>query len=147
MTFHNGLFILGNLVILPFWALMILAPRWRWTERIMRAWLPLVALAALYVVSLLASVRVGGLEISRLTLDLDGLAYLLGGAPGAATAWLHLIAFDLFVGRWMYLEGRSRVFPAWALAVALFFTLLTGPFGLLLYLLLRRLESRQPISG
>jgi hypothetical protein len=35
------LFSIGNLLVLPFWTLMILLPRWSWTERILRS--PLVA--------------------------------------------------------------------------------------------------------
>ena len=31
------LFRLSNLLVMPFWGLMILLPRWRWTQRIMRS--------------------------------------------------------------------------------------------------------------
>ena len=37
----DRLFALSNLTVMPFWLLIVL-PRWRWTERIMRS--PLVAL-------------------------------------------------------------------------------------------------------
>jgi len=30
------IFRLSNLLVLPFWAVMILLPRWRWTTGIMR---------------------------------------------------------------------------------------------------------------
>ena len=38
----------------------------------------------------------------------DGVAALLGTPVGAAAGWAHFIAFDLFVGRWMYLDARER---------------------------------------
>jgi Domain of unknown function (DUF4281) len=38
----------SNILVLPFWALMILLPRWRWTTRIMKSPLISAAPAALY---------------------------------------------------------------------------------------------------
>jgi hypothetical protein len=134
MTLHEFLFIVDNLLILPFWALMIVAPGWRMTEGLMRRWWPVVILAIIYLISIIASLFMGGIDLSQATLDLNGLAYLLGNPVGAATAWLHLLAFDLFVGRWAYLDSRERNLPIWMTSLALFFTLMTGPFGMLLYL-------------
>lgn len=42
------LFRLSNVLVLPFWALMILLPRWRWTTRVIRSPLVSGAPAALY---------------------------------------------------------------------------------------------------
>jgi hypothetical protein len=143
MSPHELLFTIGNITIAPFWALMILAPRWGWTGRIIQSLWPVIVLAALYVVSLVSTAFVGqGVDMSRLTLDVHGIAYLLGSPIGAATAWLHLIAFDLFVGRWVYLDSRPRNLPTWMVSIALFFVFLTGPFGLLLYLTLRYFQTK-----
>jgi hypothetical protein len=112
MSLPELLFTIGNIAIVPFWVLMILAPRWGWTERIMQSLWPVIVLAALYVLSLLSTAFVGeSVDMSQLTLDVHGIAYLLGSPVGAATAWLHLIAFDLFVGRWIYLDSRPRSLP------------------------------------
>ena len=37
------IFSISNALVLPFWAMMLLLPRWRWTERIVSS--PLVAAA------------------------------------------------------------------------------------------------------
>jgi hypothetical protein len=143
MSLPELLFIIGNTAIVPFWAMMILAPRWGWTGRIMQSLWPVIVLAVLYVVSLVSTAFVAeGVDISRLTLDVYGIAYLLGSPVGAATAWLHLISFDLFVGRWVYLDSRSRSLPVWMVSIALFFVFMTGPFGLLLYLTLRYFQTK-----
>lgn len=143
MLLPELLFTIGNIAILPFWVLMILAPRWGWTERIMQSWWPVIVLAVLYVLSLLSSAFGGaGLDMSQLTLDVYGIAYLLGSPVGAATAWVHLIAFDLFVGRWVYLDSRPRNLPVWMVSITLFFVFMTGPFGLLLYLTLRYFQTK-----
>jgi hypothetical protein len=62
---------------------------------------------------------------------------MLGSPEGATVAWVHFLAFDLFVGRWIYLDARTRELPWWATSPLLFLTLMLGPIGLLAYLLVR----------
>jgi Domain of unknown function (DUF4281) len=69
--------------------------------------------------------------------ELSGLAALLGSPVGATIGWLHFLAFDLFVGRWIYLDSRERGITAWVIAPVLFLTLMLGPCGFLLYLMVR----------
>ena len=73
---------------------------------------------------------------------LDGIAALLGSPAGATIAWAHFLAFDLFVGRWSYLDGHERGIGALLMAPGLFLTLMLGPFGFLLYLVLRSVITR-----
>ena len=61
------------------------------------------------------------------------VADLLGNPAGAATGWAHFLAFDLFVGRWVYLEARRSNTPWWISSPILFFTLMLGPVGFLLW--------------
>ncbi len=129
------LFNLSNLLIMPFWLLMILLPGWRWTQRIMRTLWPNVVLAGIYTVVLLS--QIGDAAGSLLNPSLDGIASLLGTPAGAAAGWVHFLAFDLFVGRWAYLDSRTRGISARLVAPTLFFILMAGPMGLLLYLALR----------
>ena len=76
---------------------------------------------------------------------LSGVSELLGTADGAAAGWAHFIAFDLFVGRWAYLDSRERGVPALLTAPILLLTVLLGPIGLLVYLLVRlRFPDRRP---
>ena len=139
------LFRLCNLSALPFWALMILVPRWRWTRRIVRSPLISAAPAAIYAVLVLP--RFGDIwpVISQPTLG--GVATLLGSPAGATIAWAHFLAFDLLVGRWMYLDSQERRFSAWLMAPVLFLTLMLGPAGFLLYLILRFIPALSPTPG
>ncbi len=139
------IFTLSNLFVLPFWALMILLPHWRWTQRIMRTLWPVVALAGVYTVLLLT--QIGGAAGSLLNPTLDGIAGLLGTPAGAAVGWVHFLAFDLFVGRWAYLDSRERGISAWLVSPTLFFVFMAGPLGLLLYLAVRWLLQRSPIQA
>jgi hypothetical protein len=131
----DTVFRLGNFLVLPFWALMILLPRWRWTERIVKSPLLSLAPAALYVT--LVFPRLGEIWPVVGSPTLSGIAALLGSPAGATIAWVHFLAFDLFVGRWIYLDSRERQVSAWFMAPLLFLTLMLGPAGFLLYLAVR----------
>lgn len=134
------LFTLSNLFIMPFWLLMIALPRWRWTQRIMATLWPVVVLAVIYTVLLVT--QVSGDAAGLLNPTAGGIASLLSTPAGATTAWVHFLAFDLFVGRWAYLDSRARGVSAWLASPSLFFVLMAGPLGLLLYLLVRLLWQR-----
>ncbi|MCL4871521.1 MAG: DUF4281 domain-containing protein [Anaerolineae bacterium] len=135
------IFTFSNLYIMPFWLLMIALPHWSWTQRIMRSFWPVAGLALLYALMLLVQLfsSAGGLLEPTLT----GIAALLSTPEGAAIGWVHFLAFDLFVGRWAYLDSRERDLSVWLVSPSLLFILMAGPLGLLLYLLVRSLPRRQ----
>jgi hypothetical protein len=135
----SAIFGLSNLLVLPIWALMLLLPRWRWTTRIMCS--PLVSLAPAAVYSALVLPHVGAIwpVVSRPTLG--GVAMLLGSPQGAAIAWVHFLAFDLLVGRWIYLDSQERGLSSLLMAPVLFLTLMLGPAGFLFYLAVRTFSA------
>ncbi|SBT40965.1 ABA4-like family protein [Micromonospora auratinigra] len=119
----------------PFWALMILAPRWSWTARIVGS--PLIVAPVLAIYALLVLPALGTVLPAVLAPNLTGLRDLLGSADGAAAAWAHMIAFDLFVGRWAWRDARQRRVPALVVSPLLVLTILLGPLGLAAYLAVR----------
>lgn len=125
---------------MPFWALMILLPRWRWTHRILRSPLVILPPALLYGALVLPQLAKVFTAVSSPTLA--GIVTLLSTPAGATIAWAHFLAFDLFVGRWIYLDGRERGISALLMAPVLFITLMLGPLGFLLYLVLRDVAAR-----
>jgi hypothetical protein len=134
------IFSLANLFVLPFWLLMIALPYWRWTRRLMEGLWPMVILAVIYAGLLISQVAApGGRELvaSLANPSAGAIAALLGQPAGATVGWVHFLAFDLFVGRWAYLDSRARGLSAWLASPALFFILMAGPLGFLLYLLAR----------
>jgi len=119
----------------PIWALMIFLPFWRGTRVVVGSpyfLLPVLALYAVLVVPVLP-------QVLPLILwpKLDDMVALLGTRPGALAGWVHFVAFDLFVGRWIYLDSRERGVSVWVASPILFLTLLFGPLGLFVYLLVR----------
>jgi hypothetical protein len=133
------LFTASNLLVLPLWLLMIVVPHWRLTRRLLHSPLVVVPLPVLY--ALLVVPRLGELLPLLVYPRLDDVAAVLGRPDGAVLAWIHFLAFDLFVGRWAYLDSRERGVSAWLMAGVLVVTLLLGPLGLLLYLGLRAVHA------
>ena len=129
------IFLLSNLIVTPFWLTMILAPRWRLTERLQR-W-PIASLALAFVYALLVLPRLGEILPVVASPDLPRVTALLGTPAAAAIAWVHFLAFDLWVGRWIYQDARARGTSAWVVSPLLALTLLLGPLGLLGYLAVR----------
>jgi Domain of unknown function (DUF4281) len=135
------LFALSGVVVLPFWLLMIVLPHWRWTQRIVQSLLISAVPAALY--ALLVVPRLGEVWPAVANPKLSEVAALLGSPAGATIAWVHFLAFDLLVGRWMYLDSLERQISAWLMAPMLFATLMLGPIGFLLYLTVRLAAKRR----
>jgi hypothetical protein len=136
------IFTLSNLLILPFWFLMIVLPRWSWTQRLMNSPWVVAPPAILYSLLLLPQLSTAVPALASPTLD--NIATLLSHPAAATTAWVHFLTFDLFAGRWAYLDGRERDFSPWLMAPLLFLILMVGPFGLLLYLIVRAIITRRP---
>jgi hypothetical protein len=124
----------------PFWALMILAPRWSWTRRIVAS--PLIVVPPVLVYALLVLPRLAELLPAVAQPTLAGVQALLGTAGGAAAGWAHFIAFDLFVGRWIYLDSQRRGVHPLVMVPLLILTILLAPLGLFAYLLLGHLPLR-----
>lgn len=129
------LFDASFLLVAPFWLLMIVLPGWGVTRRVIGSpWIAAPA-AALYLALVLPGLP--GVLGAVASPSLGAIAPMLGTPAGATVAWVHFLAFDLFVGRWVYLDARGRGITPWLTSPLLFLTLMLGPAGLLGHLLVR----------
>jgi apolipoprotein N-acyltransferase len=129
------LFQLSFYLAAPFWALMIVAPRWSWTTRIVGSPLIIAPVALLYLV--IAIPRLADLIPLVTGPTLAGLQSAMAEGGAATLVWAHIIAFDLFVGRWIYLEAaKSRIHPL-VMAPILIVTILFAPIGFLIFVAIR----------
>jgi Domain of unknown function (DUF4281) len=131
------IYTIANNGVIPFWLLMAFAP-FRW---------PLVKLIIIVVVCLLAMLYVAlfGVFVSSGSgsfASLSGVSQLFS-QPGLLLAgWVHYLAFDLLVGLWEREEAaRIDISRVW-LVICLFFTLMTGPMGWLLFMAVRSFRLR-----
>jgi branched-subunit amino acid transport protein AzlD len=125
------IFNFGNIFVLPFWALITLVPNWSITRRIMGSFLPFVVIAALYVFCFASSFDPELLSTFA-NPTLQNTAALLADERITTAGWLHFLAFDLFVGRWIYWQGQETgIWTRHSLVLCLF----AGPIGLLSHIL------------
>jgi hypothetical protein len=130
------LFDLTFLVAAPFWALMILVPKWSWTKKIAESYLIVVPPSLIYVVLLVPEISTVLPLVTQP--EIGPLADYLATPAGTALVWAHMLAWDLFVGRWIYLEGRRLNVHPLVMAPVLVMTILLAPVGLLLFLIVRK---------
>ncbi|MDZ8186609.1 MAG: ABA4-like family protein [Nostoc sp. ChiSLP02] len=127
----SEIFNIANLFVLPFWTLMILLPNWKVTQRIMASYLPFVLLAGVYLYFFINSVTAENAQDFS-NLELANIARLFADEKVAAAGWVHYLVMDLFVGRWIYLEGqKTGIWTIHSLALCFF----AGPLGLLSHIL------------
>lgn len=125
------LFTAANLFVLPFWTLMILLPNWGVTRKVMESLIPFVVLAALYLFLLSGTITSESAQALS-NPKLADIARFFAEERAAATGWVHFLVMDLFVGRWIYLEGqRTGIWTIHSIALCLF----AGPLGLLSHIL------------
>ena len=135
-----------NLYPMPLWLAMMFFPRHALTQRAARSGTVFGIAAFNYVFALAIGLRSGAGNDDGFPdfTTLEGISEALGNKPGALGAWSHMLALDLFTGAWIYRQCLRLGAPAWVRIPALFFTLMTGPFGLLLFLIWRLVAARQP---
>jgi Domain of unknown function (DUF4281) len=73
---------------------------------------------------------------------LDGVMGLFTNKTMVTAGWVHYLAFDLMAGIFISRNARLHGINHWLTVPCLFFTFMLGPFGLLLYLLLRLAVTR-----
>jgi hypothetical protein len=134
------LFDLSFYVAAPFWALMILAPTWRVTRRV--AGSPLMVLPAVAVTLVLLVPLLADFWPVVTRPSLGGLRDLVADPRALAALWAQIIAWDLFLGRWIYLDSRERKVHPLLMGPVLVLTVLLSPIGLPAYLLIRLVSPR-----
>jgi hypothetical protein len=126
------LFSLANPLAVLGWALLVLAPRWRFTKLLVLSgvWSAGLALgyAALIITHYLGSHGgEGGFG------SLAQVAALFRDPWALLAGWVHYLCFDLLTGAWEVRDAQQRQVPHLALVPALALTFLFGPVGLLVY--------------
>lgn len=136
------LFSLINLSVIPAWVLLIFAPRWTLTKAFVHSMLYPLGLGILYTVGLFMSVFGGmGGEGAGFG-SIEAVRALFSADIGIVVGWAHYLLFDLFVGAWEARDAQRRGFSHWLLIPCLLLTFMAGPFGLLLYVVLRVMTKK-----
>ncbi|KAG5527855.1 hypothetical protein RHGRI_028702 [Rhododendron griersonianum] len=112
----SSVFTLGTAAVLPFYTLMVLAPKAELTKKSMESSIPYIVLGLLYAYLLYLSWTPDTLRLmfaSKYWLpELSGIAKMFSNEMTLASAWIHLLAVDLFAARSLSLSlslSLSRV--------------------------------------
>ncbi|KAL1525671.1 hypothetical protein AB1Y20_020521 [Prymnesium parvum] len=106
----------------PFWLLMIAAPHSPVTRKVMGSVAPILGLALVHlaIVVISASQPDGTAPIAIFAdvfdpskSQLDGMRRLFEVSNFVAEEWPHVLIWDLFVGRAIWLDGIARGVPTW----------------------------------
>lgn len=128
------------------WLALVLAPR-------KPAVLALILYLGVFLLCLAYAVLMGGLMLGWIDggaaqegagfTSLAGVMALFSGKAGVMVGWLHYLAFDLFVGMWIARDADQKGFSRWLQAPILLLTLMAGPVGLLIWLIVRDRRARK----
>ncbi len=124
----------ANFAVLPFWLLLLVAPRWRGTQLLVHGPAVVLLLTPIYAYMLF------GYGPSPQDIDMTTLYGVMSAftAPHVVVAgWIHYLIFDLFIGAWEARDALRLHIPQLFVIPCLLATLVVGPVGLLLYLIVR----------
>jgi hypothetical protein len=134
------IFLYCNYGVLPAWALLMMAPDSIWTRRLVHSALVPLLLATVYVAALVINPdNPEGASFG----SLEGVMALFSGPWIVLGGWVHYLVFDLFIGAWEARDAARRGIRHLFVVPCLFFTLMLGPVGLGMYLLLRAATTRE----
>ena len=132
------IFKVANMIAMVAWLILIIAPFYRYTKYLVQWAIIPVLLSILY--AYLIATNMGGADGGFSSLEEVGKLFenpylLLAG-------WVHYLAFDLWVGSWEVGDARKHRIPHILIIPCLVFTFFLGPVGLLMYLLLRWIKTK-----
>ena len=138
MTADLG-FQVANTVGLWGWIVLLASPWFPvWADRIAAIIIPaLLAVAYVVLVVMFFGTTGGGY------FTLDDVVRLFGTKEVVLAGWLHVLAFDLFVGAWIVRTARADAIAFAFVVPCLILTFLFGPAGFLAFLAVRALARRR----
>ncbi len=137
------IFSIANFTAIAGWILLIFAPRWTWTRKIVLSAAPplLLSVAYLILIVLFFGKAEGGFG------SLADVSRLFANQWALLAGWIHYLAFDLFVGSWEVKDAQTRGISHWFIIPCLILTFLLGPIGFLLYHTLRLIVPNKNAKG
>ncbi|WOX25378.1 ABA4-like family protein [Streptomyces solicathayae] len=136
------LFELSFWLAAPVWLVMIFAPSWPPTSRIAAS--PLTVVPVLLVWLTLAVPVAPELWAAVSSPDVDVFRDLVATSNGAGAVWAQVIAWDLLIGQWMFLEARRLGISPLVMGPLMVLTILLSPIGLPVFLVVRAVAGGTP---
>ncbi|KAH9675765.1 protein ABA DEFICIENT 4 [Citrus sinensis] len=138
----STVFTLGTAGVLPFYTLMVFAPKAELTKKSMESSIPYVVLGVLYAYLLYLSWTPDTLRLmfaSKYWLpELPGIAKMFSSEITLASAWIHLLAVDLFAASHVFQDGlQNQIETRHSVSLCLLFC----PIGILTHVITKALTK------
>ncbi|KAM1236569.1 hypothetical protein ACFXTH_037774 [Malus domestica] len=141
-------FTFGTTSVLPFYALMVLAPKAELTKISMESSIPYIVLGVLYAYLLYLSWTPETLQLifaSKYWLpELPGIGRMFLNEMTLASAWIHLLVVDLFAARQVFRDGLdNKIETRHSVSLCLFFC----PVGIVTHVITKALTKNAGSSS
>lgn len=122
-----------NLLALIFWIILIGFHGSKIYRLLISSGIAFIIFGLVYLVLLVTNFSFDFSSFS----SLDGLSTMYGNPWLILLGWVHYLAFDLLAGVWIMNDSqKAGISKGWVI-LPLIFTFMTGPFGLLAYLIIK----------
>jgi hypothetical protein len=140
---EDQLFSLTNAAALIAWIILILFQGSQWAEKLILS-IVIFGLALCYTFLIFSSLQPTDFENFN---TLGGLMELFSNPRAVLAGWIHYLAFDLMTGLYIVNNARALGINRWLIVPCLLFTFMLGPFGLLLYFVIRSLTFKNLVQS
>lgn len=123
-------FSICSTLVLPQWLLMIVAPKWEWTQRLVASRIIPFILAifyAYYIFTSFGSAEGGGFG------SLAEVMQLFTVEKAVLAGWIHYLAFDLLIGGWVLKTAQKKGIHHGLVIPCLIGCFMLGPVGFLVF--------------
>jgi ABC-type uncharacterized transport system permease subunit len=138
----DQVFSICNTLAMAGWIILIFLTFWKKRDQYVFG-IIIVLFAIIYSWLLFSSID---RDIFKNFSTLDGVSNLFANRQMLLAGWIHYLAFDLLAGIYIVRNAEKNNINHWLTTPTLMLTFLFGPFGLLLYFLLRWTRTRKYLS-
>jgi hypothetical protein len=131
------IFQFGNSSIIFGWLLLIIAPNWKHTQKIILDGFILL-FSIIYTFLILKNIT--DFKADSFS-SLSNVKQLFQDDNAVAAGWFHYLAFDLFVGTYIVRKAQELHISRWWATFALPFTFMFGPMGYLIFVIIKTIKS------
>jgi len=123
------IFTIVNTLILPAWLMLMFAPQWKWTRKIVLSGCYPLVFAMIYLLLITFNFDPSNFNFN----SLENVKHVFTNDYFLLAGWVHYLAFDLLIGSWIIMDSKEQKINSKILIPILAFTFYLGPIGYLFY--------------
>jgi hypothetical protein len=135
-------FSLAGIIATVVWIVLIFLPFWKNRDQYVLHFI-IVLLAILYSWIIITNFDISILGNFN---TLAGVSELFSNKTLLLAGWVHYLAFDLLAGIYIIRNAAKNGIQHWLIAPTLLLTFLFGPFGFLLYSIIKWIKTKRMLS-